>query len=81
MGEPGGFDRLRGMGGPAPEQGPESGASVDADSRLGVLLVCSHVIIHFQDAGVRMLFWLVPAWAALRWCTTSISGSFSWPLW
>ena len=31
----------------------------------GVLLICSVVILHFQDAGVRMLFWLVPAWAAL----------------
>ena len=31
----------------------------------GALLLCSQVILGFRDAGVRMLFWLVPAWAAL----------------
>lgn len=31
----------------------------------GALLLCSHIILKFQDAGLRMLFWLVPAWAAL----------------
>ena len=31
----------------------------------GILLLCSQVILVFRDAGVRMLFWLVPAWAAL----------------
>ena len=30
-----------------------------------VLLLCCHVVLAFQVAGVRMLFWLVPAWAAL----------------
>lgn len=29
------------------------------------LLLCSHVILQFKDSGLRMLFWLVPAWAAL----------------
>ncbi len=29
------------------------------------LLLCAHITLAFQDAGVRMLFWLVPAWAAL----------------
>lgn len=29
------------------------------------LLFCSHIIISFRDSGVRMLFILVPAWAAL----------------
>lgn len=32
---------------------------------FGALLICSQVILGFRDAGVRMLFWLVPAWAAL----------------
>lgn len=31
----------------------------------GALLLCSHVILRFQDSGLRMLFWLVPAWTAL----------------
>ena len=31
----------------------------------GGLLLCSHVILQFKDSGLRMLFWLVPAWAAL----------------
>ncbi len=31
----------------------------------GMLLLCSHVILNFRDTGLRMLFWLVPAWAAL----------------
>lgn len=31
----------------------------------GVLLLCCHVILRFSDSGLRMLFWLVPAWAAL----------------
>lgn len=31
----------------------------------GMLLLCSHVILNFRDSGLRMLFWLVPAWAAL----------------
>lgn len=29
------------------------------------LLFCAHIIISFNDSGVRMLFMLVPAWAAL----------------
>lgn len=29
------------------------------------LLFCSHVALSFQDSGMRMLFILVPAWAAL----------------
>lgn len=31
----------------------------------GMLLLCSHIILNFRDSGLRMLFWLVPAWAAL----------------
>lgn len=31
----------------------------------GILLLCSHIILNFRDSGLRMLFWLVPAWAAL----------------
>lgn len=31
----------------------------------GVLLLCSHILLNFRDSGLRMLFWLVPAWAAL----------------
>ncbi len=31
----------------------------------GILLLCSHIILNFRDTGLRMLFWLVPAWAAL----------------
>ncbi|WP_151076302.1 hypothetical protein [Flintibacter sp. KGMB00164] len=31
----------------------------------GGLLLCSHVILNFRDAGLRMMFWMVPAWAAL----------------
>ena len=31
----------------------------------GALLLCSHVTLAFKDSGLRMLFWLVPAWAAL----------------
>lgn len=31
----------------------------------GALLICSHITLTFKDSGVRMLFWLVPAWAAL----------------
>ena len=31
----------------------------------GGLLLCSHVILTFRDAGLRMMFWMVPAWAAL----------------
>ena len=30
-----------------------------------MLLLCSHVILHFRDTGLRMMFWMVPAWAAL----------------
>lgn len=29
------------------------------------LFLCSHVLLNFRDSGLRMLFWLVPAWAAL----------------
>ena len=31
----------------------------------GGLLLCSHVILNFRDTGLRMMFWMVPAWAAL----------------
>ena len=31
----------------------------------GALFLCAQVILGFRDSGVRMLFWLVPAWAAL----------------
>ena len=31
----------------------------------GGLLLCRHVILNFRDAGLRMMFWMVPAWAAL----------------
>lgn len=31
----------------------------------GGLLLCSYVILNFRDAGLRMMFWMVPAWAAL----------------
>lgn len=31
----------------------------------GGLLLCSHVILNFRDVGLRMMFWMVPAWAAL----------------
>lgn len=31
----------------------------------GGLLLYSHVILNFRDAGLRMMFWMVPAWAAL----------------
>ena len=30
-----------------------------------MLLLCSHILLNFRDTGLRMLFWLVPAWAAL----------------
>ncbi len=46
-------------------KGRKAGLPLTLTAASGVLLVCAHVIIHFQDAGVRMLFWLVPAWAAL----------------
>ena len=32
---------------------------------FGAIAVCSHVAVTFQQAGMRMLFLLVPAWAGL----------------
>ena len=45
----------------------------DQDPMLGVILTiagaavgtCAHVAVKFQDSGVRMLFLLVPVWAAV----------------
>lgn len=45
----------------------------DQDPMLGVILTiagaavgtCAHVAVKFQDSGVRMLFLLVPVWAAM----------------
>lgn len=31
----------------------------------GALLICAHITLVFKDSGMRMLFLLVPAWAAL----------------
>lgn len=46
-------------------KGGKAGLPLALMAGSGALLLCSHVILTFQDAGVRMLFWLVPAWAAL----------------
>ena len=46
-------------------KGEKAGLQLTLIAGAGILLICSVVILHFQDAGVRMLFWLVPAWAAL----------------
>lgn len=46
-------------------KGRKTGLPLTLLSGSCVLLVCSHIILTFRDAGVRMLFWLVPAWAAL----------------
>ena len=46
-------------------KGGKVGLPLALFSGAGALLICSHIILTFQDAGVRMLFWLVPAWAAL----------------
>ena len=46
-------------------KGEKAGLQLTLIAAAGVLLICSVVILHFRDAGVRMLFWLVPAWAAL----------------
>ena len=46
-------------------KGEKAGLQLTLIAGAGILLICSGVILHFQDAGVRMLFWLVPAWAAL----------------
>lgn len=46
-------------------KGEKAGLQLTLIAGAGILLICSVVILHFRDAGVRMLFWLVPAWAAL----------------
>ena len=46
-------------------KGEKAGLQLTLIAAAGILLICSVVILHFRDAGVRMLFWLVPAWAAL----------------
>ena len=46
-------------------KGEKAGLQLTLIAVAGILLICSVVILHFRDAGVRMLFWLVPAWAAL----------------
>ena len=46
-------------------KGGKAGLPLALMAGSGALLICTQVILVFQDAGVRMLFWLVPAWAAL----------------
>ncbi len=47
------------------KKGGKTGLPLTLAAGSGTLLACGQIILAFQDAGVRMLFWLVPAWAAL----------------
>ena len=47
------------------QRGNKAALSLSLTAGAAVLLLCCHVVLTFQDAGVRMMFWLVPAWAAL----------------
>ena len=62
-------------------KGRKTGLPLTLLSGSCVLLVCSHIILTFRDAGVRMLFWLVPAWAALVLVYYLYQRSFFCPPW
>ena len=47
------------------KKGEKAGRPTVALIGSAAVLFCAHVALSFQDSGVRMLFILVPAWAAL----------------
>lgn len=47
------------------KQGGRAGLPLSLTAVSAALLICAQITLAFQDSGVRMLFWLVPAWAAL----------------
>lgn len=47
------------------KQGGRAGLPLSLTAVSAALLICAQITLGFQDSGVRMLFWLVPAWAAL----------------
>lgn len=47
------------------KKGGRAGLPLVLTAASAAILICSQVTLAFQDSGVRMLFWLVPAWAAL----------------
>lgn len=65
VGQPGGFAacvvwvvlRLK--------QGGRAGLQLSLAAVSAALYLCAQITLVFQESGIRMLFWLVPAWAAL----------------
>ena len=47
------------------KQGGQAGLQLSLAAVSTALYFCAQITLVFQESGVRMLFWLVPAWAAL----------------
>ena len=47
------------------KQGGRAGLQLSLAAVSAALYFCAQITLVFQESGVRMLFWLVPAWAAL----------------
>ncbi|MBS7218104.1 MAG: hypothetical protein KH028_01660 [Oscillospiraceae bacterium] len=47
------------------KQGGQVGLPLTLTAVSAALFLCAQITLVFQESGVRMLFWLVPAWAAL----------------
>ena len=46
-------------------KGQKTGLSLALALACGAVAICSHITVAFRDAGVQMLFLMVPAWAGL----------------
>ena len=64
MGQPGGFGCLCGVV-LRLKQGGRAGLQLSLAAVSAALYLCAQITLVFQESGIRMLFWLVPAWAAL----------------
>ena len=47
------------------KQGGRAGLQLSLAAVSAALYLCAQITLVFQESGIRMLFWLVPAWAAL----------------
>lgn len=47
------------------KQGGRAGHQLSLAAVSAALYLCAQITLVFQESGIRMLFWLVPAWAAL----------------
>lgn len=47
------------------KQGGRAGLQLSLAAVSAALYFCAQITLVFQESGIRMLFWLVPAWAAL----------------